>query len=220
MKTKFLFLIVPIILLLTGIAVFVFVYFYPEKTIEIITKTVAKPGKAKNIKYTLFTHSDYANFDAWDNDSVKYNAALLITDSEEIKEAQELFLAEQHIAHSCGYHYKISFWYDTDSIYSLNYLNKECEVFSYEPKETRHRLDYYAKKLETSPTHYIYVIEFKPNEEKFFFNDSNLKLFIHKEEYQEKSIIHLLDTSPNIDEVKGKLKQYRFIKEITEYKVD
>ena len=83
-----------------------------------------------------------------------------------------------------------------------------------------HRLDYYAKKLETSPTHYIYVIEFKPNEEKFFFNNSDLKLFTHKEEYQEKSIIHLLDTSPNINEVKGKLKQYRFIKEITEYKVD
>ncbi|MDR2840277.1 MAG: hypothetical protein LBV75_03275 [Paludibacter sp.] len=141
----------------------------------------AMPGEVKNIKYVLFTRSDYANFDFYNDSTLKRNVALLITDKDEMIDDQKLFLAPTTISHLCGYSYKISFWYDFDSIYSSRSLNGNCESFDYKPYKTQKQLDFYAKRLETRPTHYIYnlsiPVSIKPDEVKEKLRNSGLKIF-------------------------------------------
>ncbi|MCL2328235.1 MAG: hypothetical protein FWC39_06940 [Bacteroidetes bacterium] len=157
------------------------------------------------------------------------NMALLITDTKEMKEAQELFLAKQTTAHMCGYHYKISFLYDTDSIYTWTSFNKKCEVFDYKPVKTQKLLDYYGNQLETNPTHYIYDVKIpvtiKPDEAKEMLKHSGLMVFFlnGKSEYYNRNAntytysVQIVDTSNDIEVIKQKLKPYAFITEISKY---
>ncbi|MDR0873848.1 MAG: hypothetical protein LBN27_10370 [Prevotellaceae bacterium] len=211
MKKKILFISIIVLILLGGIAVFIY------NEVAFITITPTPAGKVQNIRYTIFSSDNFWELDS--TEILKPNAALLITDEEEMKEDQELFLAEQTILHLCGYHYRISFWYNTDSLYSSNSFNNECEQFSYEPLKTRKRLDYYAKKLFTKPTHYIYNVELSDTAEskevENFLKDKNLMLFLYPKKYQ--NPIWLLDTSSDIEEVRNKLKECTIIKEISVY---
>jgi hypothetical protein len=112
---------------------------------------------------------------------LKENAALLIINDNEIVEDQELFLADQEYAHLCGYDYSILFWRDSENLSHEIFLNSECEIFSYKPEDAQKRLDYYKRKLETKPTHFIYNLELsiltEPEVVKSVFEDSGLNLF-------------------------------------------
>ncbi|MDR0873160.1 MAG: hypothetical protein LBN27_06790 [Prevotellaceae bacterium] len=169
--------VIYILLLLAGGIVFSVSSLYSQSKKTII----AKAGEVKDIKYVLFTRSDYANFDFLKDSTLKRNVALLITDKNEIMIDQKLFLAEQHSLHLCGYSYEISFFYDIDSLYYSHSLNKKCEIFDYEPYKTQKQLDFYAKQLETSPTHYIYNLSIPvtiiPNEVKEKLKNSGLLIF-------------------------------------------
>lgn len=130
---------------------------------------------AENIKYELIMNCFH-----FDNKILKPNAALLITDKNELKADAEMFLAEQKEFHKCGYHYRILFWTNTDSLIGRKSVNQDCEVFGYEPKKAKEKLEYYVKKLETKPTHYIYNLEvpisISPNELREKIQDGNLNL--------------------------------------------
>ena len=131
---------------------------------------------AKNVNYELIMNAFF-----FKNNILKPNAALLITDKEEIKADAEMFLTRGTMAHLCGYHYRILFWTNTDSLLGDRYVNQECEIFVYKPEEAQKKLTYYVKQLETAPTHYVYSLEIsasmEPNEIREALKDSELNLF-------------------------------------------
>jgi hypothetical protein len=135
-----------------------------------------RPSTIEEIEYIIVKNAFFN-----ETKILKPNAALLITNKDEIIEAQELFLAEKEYAHTCGYDYSIQFWKDYDTLYHGVNLNSECEIFSYKPTEAQKRLNYYKRKLETEPTHFIYNLVLSilttPDEIKSSFKNSGLKLF-------------------------------------------
>ena len=131
---------------------------------------------AKSVNYELIMNAFF-----FKNNILKPNAALLITDKKEIKTDAEMFLAECKMAHLCGYHYRILFWTNTDSLLGDRYVNQKCEIWDYKPEEAQKKLTYYVKQLETAPTHYVYSLEIpasmEPNEIREALKDSELNLF-------------------------------------------
>jgi len=154
----------------------VIIYPLESKTPTLRNTSEAKPGNVGKIEYIL-VKSAFFN----ETKILKPNAALLLTNKKEIFEDQELFLADQEYAHTCGYDYSIQFWKDSDSLSHKVDLNSKCEIFSYKPSEAKERLDYYKRKLETTPTHYIYNLKLsvltEPAKVKAIFINSGMKLF-------------------------------------------
>lgn len=177
MKKKIVFISIIVLIVLTGISVFMYLKTKEDDDFAFAREIITTPGEAEEIEYMLFKKTMWRIYE----DTIHPNAALLITNKEEMKTAQELFLAEQRVAHMCGYHYKVSFWYDADNLYTSKSMNKECETFNYKPQETWQLLDYYGNQLETNPTHYIYdlkiPVSIKPDEVRDKLKDSGLVLF-------------------------------------------
>ena len=131
---------------------------------------------ANGVKYELIMNDFF-----FENKILKPNAALLLSDKKEVKADAEMFLAERRVYHKCGYHYRILFWTNTDSLFGFKSVNEECEVFGYKHDEAKKKLAYYVNLLETAPTHYIYSLEIpvsmKPSEVRKKLKDTKLQLF-------------------------------------------
>jgi len=152
-------------------------------------RTDPHPGKIEQTDYVI-VKSAFMN----QTNILKPNAALLITEKQEINNFQELFLAKRSITHLCGYDYSIQFWNSTDSLSHEVSLNEKCDVFDYKPQETHKKIEELIRKLETSPTHFIYNLEIPvfsaPESVKAEFINSDMKLcFIEKPSNRFPSIV-------------------------------
>lgn len=125
------------------------------RIVKLNSDLLAKPGKTGDIEFVLIKSAFGFN----QINILKSNAILLITDKNEIKIDQELFLAEKRIGHLCGYDYEIQFWKSSDSLSNSIFLNQECEQFSYKPQITWKKFDNYKRLLATKPTHYLYNLK-------------------------------------------------------------
>ena len=147
-----------------------------EQKVTQLESELPKLVDAKDVQYELIMNAFF-----FENNILKPNAALLILDKEEIKTDAEMFLSEIEWSHSCGYHYRILFWTNTDSLFGARSVNEECEVFGYKHKEASEKLAHYIKLLETAPTHYVYNLEIPlsvtPSEVREKLKDSKLNLF-------------------------------------------
>ena len=129
-----------------------------------------------NLQYELIMNDFF-----FENKILKPNAALLISNKEEIKADAKMFLSERKSYHLCGYHYRFLFWTNTDSLFGKTSVNERCEAFGYQPIEANKKLAYYIKQLESAPTHYIYSLKIpvsiEPNEIRAKLKDAELHLF-------------------------------------------
>lgn len=111
----------------------------------------------------------------------KPNAALLITDTKEIVNNENLFLDNRTYGHACGYHYAIQFWASPDDQIDDIPFNQECEEFLRNNSKIQSKMKSYIKQLETNPTHYIYNLQIpvtiEPKEVLKYFDNSGLHLF-------------------------------------------
>lgn len=112
------------------------------------------PGKINKVEFVLVRNAFYNEVDIY-----KPNAALLITDTEEINLDQKLFLADHEIQHYCGYHYEIQFWYNRDSLLNSKFVNIECESFEYKTFQAWSLVEKYSHLLKKHPTHFIYELK-------------------------------------------------------------
>ena len=222
MRKILIFIIAILIIVTVGI-----IYSLEFKTQPLRSTFNAKPGNVGKIEY-IIVKSAFFN----QTKILKPNAALLLTNKEEIFEDQELFLAEQEYIHLCGYDYSIEFWKDSDSLSHRVYLNSRCERFSYKPAKAKERLDYYKRKLETTPTHYIYNLKLsvltEPSKVKAIFKNSGMKLFFIDDatnrfpsiifSYRHDTLVggFASDHSWKIAEIKNKEKSEKIINEIVE----
>jgi len=171
-------ILLPLIIITIIIAiVFAMVQHFNNQKSELVIKDrESNPGKVTKIEY-LIVKSAFMN----DSKIFRKNAALFITNKEEINKDQELFLADRKYSYLCGYDYAIQFWRNSDSLESEMSINSKCESFNYKPKESYEQLASYLQKLETAPTHYIYnlklSVQTEPEELKKIFNNSGLRLF-------------------------------------------
>lgn len=163
-----------IILLLSLAIVLPIVGYAVSKKAENDSKVQSKP-KANDLQYELIMDAFF-----FKNNILKPNAALLITNKEEIKADAKMFLSKRRMYYLCGYHYRFLFW-TNDGLFGHISVNESCEAFGYKPKEAREKLACYVKQLETAPTHYIYNLEIPvsmaPNEVREKLKDTELHLF-------------------------------------------
>ena len=169
-----------IILLLSSVIVFAVIgYFIFKKESKCQLEFLSSHAQSydiKEIEYELIMNDFF-----FETKIFKPNAALLLSDEEEIKADAEMFLAKTESAHLCGYNYRISFWTNTNKLFGGRSVNETCEIFGYKHEKARKKLAYYIKQLETAPTHYIYSLEIpvsmEPNDIREKLKDSKLKLF-------------------------------------------
>jgi len=98
---------------------------------------------------------------------LKQNAALLITDYEDILENKQLFKLNKSIGHACGYHYSIKFFDKSNKIYDDIPFNQECEEFLKNNVSIQNRMERYIELLETEPTHFIYNLKLAMNKDPY-----------------------------------------------------
>ena len=115
---------------------------------------------------------------------LKQNAAILITDKQQIKELEGLFIGNHTSGHACGYHYSIQFWKSPDKLIEEFPFNQECEEFANNDKAIQNKMKGYIKILETKPTHFIYNLKIPvaidPDLVKKSFDNSELTIFFLK----------------------------------------
>ena len=89
------------------------------------------------------------------------NAAILITDKDEIKRTRETILpiSYRDFVFPCGYDYDFLFWKNTDSLTHLVQVNKGCEEIIANNNELNEIIARYANQLRTAPTYFIYNLE-------------------------------------------------------------
>jgi hypothetical protein len=166
--------------LLIGITLFagfiIIVYTFSKPKVSLIVEDESKPGKINKIAYVI-VKSAFMN----PSNILKKNAALFITNKEELDNDQQLFLAERRYSHLCGYDYDIQFWINPDSLLKETAINSRCDIYTYQPAKAHDQVAYYVHKLETAPTHFIYnlklSVENEPEEVKNVFKNSGLNLF-------------------------------------------
>lgn len=112
------------------------------------------PFTAGKTKYIVVKNSFFNRSNIY-----KPNAALLITDKNEIAENEGLFLDNKSYGHACGYHYAIQFWVSPDDQIEDIPFNQECEEFLRSNSKIQSKMKAYIKQLETKPTHYIYNLQ-------------------------------------------------------------
>jgi len=173
MKKNTIFIITALILVVVVIIAF---GLYKHKS---ITKPlfVPIPGKVEEIEFILIKSA--FGFDK--PEILKPNAAILITNKNEIIEDQQWFLAPKEVNSMClnGSIYSIQFWKNSEII-SHDIGIDGFTSFSYKPEETYKRLQLYKKQLEKAPTHYIYNLKLsttlEPQEVKNTFKNTGLKI--------------------------------------------
>ena len=111
------------------------------------------------------------------------NATLLISDTKEIIENEQLFLGKKAYNHACGYHYAIQFWTDSEKVIGDIPFNQECEEFVENNDKAQLKIQTYVAQLETNPTHYIYNLQIpvniEPKDLLKSFDNSGLHLFFY-----------------------------------------
>jgi len=152
----------------------------------------------------------------------KPNAALLITDTNEIKDIEKLlFNNPQPIQYKCGYHYELFFMQERNCIFENYPINVECDFFCFDNKEIHSKMKEYAYALEHNPTHYVYELEIDEEADVSnvlnILSEANLNTFIIQSIFTSKEKLFLLDNSDNVDETHFKLRSYSFLRGINEY---
>jgi hypothetical protein len=87
------------------------------------------------------------------------NAAILISDSNDIKFIESLFHNNHNMGHACGYHYEISFWGDPLIRNMYFPFNQECEEFHLNNRAIQNLMQGYIKILENEPPNYIFNLK-------------------------------------------------------------
>jgi len=163
-----------------------------------------------------------------DKDLKKGNAALVISNKDEIEENEKLFI-NNHIAYisPCGYHYFYEFWYSCDSILMSDSYTVDCiKGYCFNRSAINDKLLKYHELITKSPTHYIYNLKIRvkyPYKQVIatLQNDGNIALYYNntnsETKYPKYYDIELFDVSDDLEAVKKKMKKYDFISEITEY---
>jgi hypothetical protein len=112
------------------------------------------------------------------------NAAVLLTEQDQIKQHEDLFLGNRTFAHACGFHYTIEFWENSDHLVDNFPFNQECEVFAKNNISIQLKMKEYIKLLETNPTHFIYNLKipvaFEPELVKKSFENSDFTIVFLK----------------------------------------
>ncbi len=88
------------------------------------------------------------------------DAALLITDKQEIAKHKQLFFNNQQFLHACGYSYDLQFWSDSELQKEVSY-NTECglEEFKKYTKEINVLMNKHQNTLRANPKHFIYALK-------------------------------------------------------------
>lgn len=142
------------------------------------TVFVPKPGKVENIEFVLIKSA----FGYDKTDILKPNAAVLVTNKEELIIVQQLFLAEKEndMMSMNGWDYTIQFWKNSEVLSHEVGVDQRYNLFSYKPEETNKQLRKYTYLLEKGPTHYLYDLSIsttiRPLEIKKMFSNKDLKL--------------------------------------------
>lgn len=112
-------------------------------------------------------------------DILKPNAALLITDKEEIMKNEKLFFNNpEPKTYLCGYHFNIQFWDDSIKPISSILYNMTCGSYCFDYDLIKKQMSKYARMLEDKPSHYIYTLtidsKFTIEDVKRELNDNHL----------------------------------------------
>lgn len=166
-----------ILLSITLIAIFV-VSIILIRGVDFKSKSEPEPGKVKDIEFILIKSA--FGFDS--TGIYKPNAALLLTDKNEIIENQKIFLSERIVAMSLnGCDYVIQFWENGDCMTNEVGIDEGITTFNYKPEIAQQRLSDYISKLEFKPTHYIYNLtvtaDKKPVDVKHILEGAGCRIF-------------------------------------------